>query len=191
MANFAPFMTADYLKDNSPIAGNIDIKDIFPYAKTAQDVHIQEVLGTQLYDRLMDSLNDSPKNTTDDEVILLKLCRSALVWYTCYDAIPFIWIKLRNVGMVKQTAESSQSVDKSEMNTIREECNTKATFYMNRIKDYLCENSGLYSQYNTGCWGCKDLPPNNSRDNSIGIYFDKETDKKPSYLRFIPRHGQY
>jgi hypothetical protein len=187
MANFAPFITEGYLKDNSPIAGNMDMKDIFPYAKTAQDITIQEVLGTQLYNRLMDSLNASPKNTSTDEVELLKLCRSALVWLVPYHAMPFIWMKLRNVGLVKQGGENLQTADTTEMEKVRQECLDNATFYMNRLKDYLCDNNDLFTEYNTGCWGCQDLPPNNNRENSSDIYFDKNEEVKPNYLRFIPR----
>jgi hypothetical protein len=186
MATFAPFITETYLKENCPISGNLEIKDIYPFAKTAQDMNIQEVLGTALYDRLMDSLNASPQNYTPNEAVLLKLCRSALVWLTCYHALPNIWIKLRNVGLVKQAGENLTSVDLNEMTFIRSEYNDNATFYLNRLKDYLCENSSLFSEYNEGCWGCENMPANNSRSNSSDIFFDRNDNKKPSYLRFIP-----
>ena len=187
MANFAPFITIEYLKDNSPLASTMDIKELFPYAKTAQDISIQETLGTQLYDRLMDSLNASPKDTTADEVVLLKLCRSALVWLIPYHAAPFSWVKIRNIGMVKQSGENLASVEKAEMEKFRDECWDNATFYLNRLKDYLCENHELYAEYNTGCWGCADLPPDNNRSNSSDIFFDKNTGDKHPYLRFFPR----
>lgn len=187
MTNFAPFITIEYLKDNSPFAGNIDIKEIFPYAKTAQDITIQECLGTQLYNRLMESLNASPKDTTSDEITLLKLCRSALVWLIPYHAAPFSWVKIRNMGMVKQSGDNLQAVDKSDMDKFRQECLDNADFYMDRLKDYLCDNHNLFSQYNTGCWGCADMAPDNTKSNPTDIYFDKNTGEKPSYLRFIPR----
>lgn len=187
MANFAPFITIGYLKDNSPFASNIDIKEIFPYAKTAQDITIQECLGTQLYNRLMDSLNASPQDTTSDEVALLKLCRSALVWLIPYHAAPFSWVKIRNIGMVKQSGDNLTAIDKTEMDKFRQECLDNATFYMNRLKDYLCSNSSLFPEYNTGCWGCEDLPPDNSRTSATDIYFDKNTGYKSPYLKFIPR----
>lgn len=187
MTTFAPFITTEYLKENSPLSANMDIKEIYPYVKTAQDISIQEVLGTALYDRLMDSLNASPKNTTSDETVLLKLCRSALVWLIPYHAAPFAWVKIRNIGMVKQSGENLQTVEKSEMDKFRQECLDNATFYLNRLKDYLCDNSSLFNEYNDGCWGCEDLPANNTRTTSLDVFFDNNFIVKNDYVKFNPK----
>ena len=68
---FAFFLTEDYLKDNSPLGKNVDIGDVYPYVKAAQNIYIQEMLGTPLYQRLMDSRNASPPDTTVNEIALL------------------------------------------------------------------------------------------------------------------------
>lgn len=187
MSTFAPFINAQYLKDNSPLASNMDIKLIYPYIKTAQNITIQETLGTLLYDRLMDSLNASPSDTTANETILLKWIREAMVWLTPYHAIPFIWVNIRNIGLVQQSGTDMTSADKVAMEKLRQECLDNATFYIKRLKDYLCDNSDLFSQYTQGCWGCENMPANTSIENSSDIYFDKNTNEKPSYLRFIPK----
>jgi len=187
MANYAFFISERYLKNNTPFGDNVDIKDIYPHAKTAEDIYIQEALGTALYERLIDSLTASPQNTTANETILLKIIRSAMVWWTCYDALPFVWIKIRNIGLVKQSGENLETVSVQEMEKQRSILKEKATFYMNRLKDYLCENSNLFSEYDEGCWNCGDLSADNTRRNSTDMFFDKNVPSN-EYEKFYKKY---
>jgi hypothetical protein len=52
MAN-AFFISETYLKDNTPLSRNIDMVELYPFAKTAEEVYIQEAIGTNLYDDLI------------------------------------------------------------------------------------------------------------------------------------------
>jgi len=53
MANNAFFISETYLKDNSPLSRNIDMVELYPFAKTAEEIYIQEAIGTALYDDLI------------------------------------------------------------------------------------------------------------------------------------------
>lgn len=187
MANYAFFISENYLKNNSPLGKNVDMEEIYPFAKTAEDVYIQEALGTALYQRLIDSLTASPANTTANEIALLKICRSALVWYTCYDALPFVWMKLRNIGLVKQSGENLETAAKDEMHELKAALLHKAVFYMNRLKDYLCENSNLFDEYNDGCWNCGDLSADSRRRNSTDLFIDKSGPDN-DYINFYKKY---
>lgn len=190
MPSFAYFVSERYLKNNSPIGDNMDIKEIYPYVKTAQDVYIQEALGTALYERLISGVSGSPSDLNSNEKILIKICRSALVYWTCYDALPFIWVKLRNIGLVKQSGENLETLSVDEMRVIEQKLKEKAVFYMNRLKDYLCENSNLFDEYNDGCWNCGDMSADNRKRNSTDIFFDKDYSEpseayKQFYIKYI------
>lgn len=165
---------------------NVDMKDIYPYAKSAEDMYIQEAIGTPLYDRLIAGLTASPQDITANETALLRIIRSAMVYWTCYDALPYMWIKLRNIGLVKQSGDNLETVSEQEMAVVRKELKNKADFYMKRLQDYLCENRELFSEYG-GNYLWSDLYPNTNVSNSSDVAIPNNFDRKNSLLRFIPR----
>jgi hypothetical protein len=183
-AETAFFISERYLKDNYPLSENIDMKEVYPFAKSAEDVYIQEAIGTQLFDRLVESLTASPKNTTANETILLKKIRSCLGWYTCYDALPFLAIKIRNIGIVKQTGDNLASAERDDITYLRKACKDKADHYMTMLQKYLCENSDLFEEYCCANWNCSQLMPNTSVSNSSDLAIDKgDRDIQTEFVR--------
>src|SRR5574338_151369 len=154
--DYAYFISEKYLNENSPISSNSDMGEIYPYAKGAEDVYIQEAIGTKLFNRLIESLTASPRNTTADETVLLKKIRTALVWYTCYDALPFLAIKIRNIGVVNQGGENLQNGAREDVSYLMKRCKDKADFYLKLVQSYLCENSSKFPDYKCSGWGCSD-----------------------------------
>ena len=184
---FAFFLTEDYLKDNSPLGKNVDIGDVYPYVKAAQNIYIQEMLGTPLYQRLMDSRNASPPDTTANEIALLRLVREALLFYSCYRALPFIWAKIRNVGLVKQGGENLEVLTKEEMQYLRDDLKKDADFYLMRVRDYLYQNHTLFAEYG-GTYDWSELYPNPHVSNSCDIAFDVNDGRDEfiyKYRRFL------
>ena len=58
MAQVLLVTRADILK-LTPINGNVDTDKITPFIKSAQDIHIQDILGTKLYNRIIDGIENS------------------------------------------------------------------------------------------------------------------------------------
>lgn len=174
---YAFFISPTYLKETTPISGNNDISEIYAYAKAAEDVYIQEAIGTPLFNRLIESLIASPKNTTADEITLLKKIRPALAWYTCYDALPFLAIKIRNIGVVNQGGENLQNGARDDVSYLRKLCKDKADFYMRLVQNYLCENSQKFDEYRCSGWGCNEgVGPNTVVSKSCALALDYGTD---------------
>ena len=169
------FIDETYLKQNSPLSAQIDMAEIVPFVKTAEDIYITEAIGSSLSDYLKQAVigdtTSSPPLSPQD-IVVLDLIRNALVWYSTVDAIPFIWVKLRNVGLVKQSGDNMETLSETEMDRMVAECRTKAVWYINRLIAYLCANGSLYAAYNQGCWSCGDIAPANKLSNSIDLVFD-------------------
>lgn len=183
---YAYFISERYLKDNSPLSDNLDIKEIYSYARSAEDVYIQEAIGSPLYDRLIAGLSASPQNITANETVLLRKIRDCMVYFTCYDALPFIWARVRNIGVVKQGGDNMEVVAQSEMEYLRKQIKDKADFYLRRLQDYLCSNSHLYTEY-SGPYSWSDLYPNPNVSNSSDIAIPREKRQLDNIIRFIPR----
>jgi hypothetical protein len=179
MANDARFITKQYMIDNSPLSGNVDANEVYPFAKTAEKLYIQDAIGTNLFDDLISKIIAGTLNA--NEVILCKKIREAVLWYTLFDAIPFIALKIRNIGIVKQTGEGHESASRQDLNVLRDECKKKGDFFLERVQAYLCENKSLFPAYTNGT--DDDLPKNElSPTPSCDIAF--ENDITDDYRRF-------
>jgi hypothetical protein len=170
------FISEIYLKENTPLSGNVDMGEVYPHARSAEETYIQEAIGSKLYERLVDSLTASPKNTTADETTLLKKLRDALMWYTCYDALPFLDIKIRNIGIVKQKSDNLENASRDDVSYLRNVCKNKGDFYLRIVQKYLCENSRKFEQYCCGSWNCSEIMPNTNVSNSCDLAFDNDSE---------------
>lgn len=181
--SYAFFINEEYLKDNSPLSGNVEMGQLYPFAKTAEDVYIQEVIGTKLYDRLVTAVTN--QSYSANELTVLKKIRNVLVWYTCYEALPFLDTKIRNIGVVQQGGENLQSVSEQRLRDLRHECKTKGDFYMRMLQKWLCENQSVFQEYCCGAWNCSELMPNSTIPNSSDLAIDRNTDNDQVETAFI------
>ena len=88
----ALFINRTDLVRNSILDGNIDTDKMLPFIKLAQEIHIQNYLGTSLYDKLSSLItsgdidlgtNAKYKTLLNDYVVPM------LIWYSQVDFIPF------------------------------------------------------------------------------------------------------
>jgi len=174
MAN-ALFLSANYLNANSPINANVDMSEIYPFAKTAEDIYIQQVIGTKLYVYLKGVVTDSkaspPTAIGTNDRTLLEYLRDALMWYTIVDALPFLKTKIRNIGLVNQTGDNIQTASETDSEKIENKCLNKANFYMNQVKRYLCEYDELYSEFKCDSWN---INPDLITRQNCGIAFSRK-----------------
>jgi hypothetical protein len=173
MIERAFFISETYLKENSPLNSHTEVKELYPYMLSAEETYIQEAIGTRLFDRLIASLNASPKNTTANEKELLFKIRRTLVWYICYDAIPFLDVKIRNVGVVQQAGNDLKNVEQEKIAYLRKQCKDKGDFYCRIMQKWLCENSEKFPEYKCSNWNCSELTPNRPVGTSCDLAFDR------------------
>ncbi len=141
----ALFITENYLKTITAISSNVDIKDLVPHVEQAQDMFIQDALGSRLYVTLQTAIVNS--NLNSDQENLLNLVRPCLAYYAMHTALPFINFKVRNTGVVKQSGENIQNADLSEIKYLRNEIKDTAEYYLQRINTYLCNYGNLHPTY--------------------------------------------
>ena len=142
----ALFIDDQYLKDYTPMGQNIDPLQIYPFVEDAQEVYIQDLLGTPLYMDLTYKLYVGTTYSTLERT-LVDLCSKALAYWSVYLAIPHLAIKIRNIGVARPTSDNTQPSTMEEMKYIREEMKNMAEFWAERIVKYLCENSSSYPLY--------------------------------------------
>lgn len=146
------------LKKNSVINNNVDGMYILPAIEYAQDAGLQPVIGTKLYNKLMDLVEDgSITGATDYKFLLDEYVTPYLInKVTAEIQIPLSF-KLRNQGVVQQTGDNTYTPSMKDTQYIIQNYENKANFYSNRLSDYLHANHSKYPEY-CSVDSCADMP---------------------------------
>lgn len=168
MAIEAIFITTTYIKNNTAALGYVNDDELRTFIKPAQDIYISRVLGTKLYNRLKDGVENN--NLNANEINLLReYIQPALQYWTIYEWILWSNYKLTNKALSKQNSDNSNPSDLNEVNYLKSSIRDWAEYYSQRISDFLRDNTELFPQYLEGVSGYSEKSPRN--DNFFfGIY---------------------
>ena len=152
----ALFVSPKYIKRKSIISGDLDSDKIIQFIETAQDIHIQNYLGTNLYRTLQGLIINGAINNAENaeyKTLLDDYVKPMLAWYVQAEYIPFAAYTISNGGVYRHRSDNSDSVDVSEIAGLANRASDKAMFYTNRFLDYMGFNSELYPEYVSGTEG--------------------------------------
>jgi hypothetical protein len=166
------FLSTYRLKKNTPIQQNVDDDLLNPYIYKAQETHIQQILGTNLYDKIAiliqtngisQGANANYKTLLDDYIV------PCLVEYSFYEVMPFISLKITNKSIVRGNAEFATEGDLSDLKYLRQTVLDIAQFYAQRVSNYLKQYSYNYPEYFTNSGLDKIVPNSTSYFNGVYI----------------------
>ena len=164
------FISEDYLKEITPTNLNVDVKEVYSHLLSAQDINIQSVLGSKLYNELKTAITNN--TVTTDQETLLQLIKPACAWWSLVFSFRWMNYKIKNIGVQKAHSENAESADKSEMIWLLEDLNNRAEFYSERIREYLLINGSKYPSYlNPDILGM----PDTSTQFSSGVFFPSKS----------------
>lgn len=144
----ALFIKREDIVRNTIIDGNVDIDKYIQFIKIAQEIHVRNYLGTDLYNRIS---NDIINGTlTGDYLTLVNTyIQPMLIHYAMMDYLPFAAYQVKNGGIFKHTSENAQNVDKNEVDYLVAKEREFANYYATRFVDYICFNDNLFPEYNS------------------------------------------
>jgi hypothetical protein len=166
------YLTIDTLKSYTPISANVDVSQLENWIPVAEDLHIDDILGTAL-DTALKSELEATGTLTGNNATLLTYILNASAWYTYYECIGFIRTKSMNKGLVQQFSDNSQVTPLEDYKIFKQEIWDKAIYYRNKLIDYLEANKALFPLYRScnSDFGDCDSGDCASKDNSTGIWF--------------------
>ena len=161
MANVL-FISETFLKQNTQVSDNVDVKYIRESILWAQDTEIQTVLGSTLYNKIKDEIDASTlagvyKTLVDDYI------QVTLKHYVTAECLAMAHYKITNKGLQIQDSEQSSPASTSGVNFLVEKEINKVDWYKQRLINYLCENSSSYPEYTNPDDGVDVIHP--SRNN--------------------------
>tara|TARA_R110000822_G_scaffold156259_1_gene296047 strand:+ start:310 stop:816 length:507 start_codon:yes stop_codon:yes gene_type:complete len=142
------FINRTDLVRNSIMDGNISTDKFIQFIKLSQEIDVQQILGTNMYDGLTTAIPniDLPINARW-KLILDDFVVPMLIWYAQANYYPFAAYQVRQGGVYKHTSESAESVSKSEIDFLVEKARTNAEWYSRRFIDFMGFNQTTYPEY--------------------------------------------
>jgi hypothetical protein len=156
----ALFIKRSDLVNNTAMSGNVDTDKFIQFIKIAQDIHIQNYLGTDLYNKIS---NDIIANTLSGDYLNLvnDYIQPMIIHFAMTEYLPFAAYTIANGGVYKKGAENSITVEKSEVDFLISKERDYAEYYTQRFIDYMSFNAASkFPEYYT----------NNNED----VYPDKD-----------------
>lgn len=144
----ALFIKRQDLVRNSILDGNVDTDKFIQFIKIAQQIHIRNYLGTDLYNKISnDIIADS---LTGDYLTLVNTyIQPMLIHFAMVDYLPFAAYQVKNGGIFKHTSENAETVSKSEVDYLVNKEREFAEYYTRRFIDYMTHNQTSFPEYNT------------------------------------------
>ena len=147
----ALFITTEDIKRYSVLSGSVDPDKLIFYVEIAQDTEIQNYLGTVLLEKLQaliiaGTVND-PANAAY-KTLLETYIKPMTIYWSLVQLMSFIPYTISNGGVYKHTSESSETVDKEEVDYLVEKYRDIAQFYTNNFISYMVYNQASYPEYN-------------------------------------------
>ena len=141
-------VSAKTLKTNSIINNNVDEMYILPAIEFAQDEGLQSLIGTKLYNKLMDLVESGDiTGSTNYKLLLDEYVTPYLINKATADIqIPLAY-KLRNQGVVQNTSENTYVPSMKDTQYVVQHYEDKANFYGQRMSSYLNANRSKFPEY--------------------------------------------
>ena len=136
------------LKELSLIHGNVEDSILQPTIRIVQDTMIEPIIGTNLYNRLLEGIDADDLNA--NEVILMDSYIIPCLAMGCnVETVIQTVFQIRNKATGRTNDEHLTSATESEINRIQDNFRNKFEFYRIKLIKYLKFNSSLYPEYLT------------------------------------------
>lgn len=144
----ALFIKRQDLVRNSILDGNVDTDKFIQYIKIAQEIHIRNYLGTDLYNKI--SADILAGTLTGDYLELVNTyVQPMLIHYAMVDYLPFAAYQIKNGGVFKHSSENAETATKEEVDFLINKERDIAEYYTRRFIDYMSFNQELFPEYYT------------------------------------------
>lgn len=139
----------DYIKTNSNLNENVWAEYLLPAIREAQDIELQEYLGSCLYARLLDLVDSgdiSDSANTQYKALLDDYIQDYLMYQTITDLVPIIGSKIANLGTVISNDEHVVSLTEDERSRLKTHYQYRADSCARKMQEFLLNNRDLFPE---------------------------------------------
>lgn len=173
--NINLLISPSVLKTISGIDDNIDDGKLFPVIYRSQYTHIQEALGTDLYNKV---LNDKiGQNLTGKyEILYNNYIVPCLIEWCLYNMTLDLSLPITNKGIMRPNSSNSNAASVDELRLAQTTRSNSAEFWTQRVINYCKEHCNDLKEYHNNNGLDKIHPENTAYDS--GIYFQSNSNSR-------------
>ena len=142
----ALFIRRDDLVRNTFLSGNVDTDKFIQFIKIAQEIHVQQYLGSKLYDRISTDIIAGTL-TGDYQTLVESYVQPMLIHWAMTEYLPFAAFTASNGGVYKKQVENGETVGREDLSFLIEKERNLAEYYTRRFIDHMSFNQNLFPEY--------------------------------------------
>lgn len=148
MAQDVLFVTKEDVVRFTDLNGNTDVDKFLSKVKIAQDLDVQILLGTKLFEKIKadiiaGTLADPYLTLLEDKI------KPIVIHYAMVQYLPSAPYVVGNKGVYKRTSENGETISPDELIKLIEAERSTAEHYAQRFIDYMCFNQNDFPEYYT------------------------------------------
>jgi len=146
---------------------NVNESEVGNAIRISQNIYLQDIIGTDLVEHMQELVYNKVKGTgssIDDEeneaykVLLDDYLVPVLVYRTAVELCTLMTLKIRNMGVVKNSDTNVQATSAGDVKYMAEYYETFFYDAVNKLMDFLCENKEAYEEVPDGFCTCQRKP---------------------------------
>lgn len=156
------FISENKLKENTAINENVDSTELRFGIQLAQNIYLQETLGTNLFQKLQQLVYNGDieqPQYLNYKTLLNQFVQPCLIQYSYMQCLDNFFIKFLNVGLVQNRNEQGSPIDIKSLQYLKTNAKNQAEFLDNLLRRHLIFRSGWYPEFNNGNLNNGELPP--------------------------------
>ena len=137
------FISEDFIKTNSGLNDNLFGKSLLPAIRESQDIYLQQIIGSTLYKKLIDLVDNETIGDVENAVykeLLDEYVRSYMLYQTIVQVIPVTNVKLSNYGTTLSDDQYLVNLSQGDAELIEKHYSMLADFYARRLQEFILNN---------------------------------------------------
>lgn len=143
-----------YFAKYSPLPKNFNYDEVMLYVPVAEKIWLYPILGMEFMDVIQHQID---VNAVSDEVSAL-LQDGGLYQYLCYatvfEALPILWAKFSEVGVVKGKSDNADSLSLKDMTYVQEHIRRQVEVLKEQVIQWICQRVDKFPLFNTCLCNC-------------------------------------
>ena len=181
------FISEERLKDSTTIGLNVDPALLLPYIKQAQKLYVETKLGTKLTNKIKDLIVAGTVNNVGNEAyatLLNDYIAEMLPSFALYLNLPFLRFRIEGGNIYSKVSETGNALSTEEAQHLRNEVLNTAEYYMERMIDYIRNNTSSFPEYSTNT-GSDVTPDRNSYYSNMNLERPNQQGTKLTLRNFL------
>lgn len=143
------FISETYFKKLAGVNDNVDWKKLESTVISVQDMYIEQILGTPLFNDLKTKITADPTMATypNEKALIDDYIAKALAWYIKMEASLDFKFAYQNKGIMVKGGENSAAVDTNDLKFLKDSWRKNAETYSERLTRHLTLNNTTFPKY--------------------------------------------